>query len=71
MHTWFKTTFEIQVKKLDAYGELLLIIYQSKKENGRRKIKKQKPCQEYITKLAVQYKEILFTHIKRGKKLVC
>lgn len=41
MHTWFKKTFEIQVKKLEAYGELLLIIYQVKRE-WQKKYKKTK-----------------------------
>nr|XP_034909787.1 uncharacterized protein LOC118045297 [Populus alba] len=55
---------EMKIKKLDVYGDSMLIIYQVKGE-WQTKEEKLKPYQEYLSSLLGNFEEIKFTHLGR------
>ena len=58
---------ELNIIKIDVYGDSILIIRQVK---GKRQTKDEKlrPYQEYLSKLAREFEEIKFTHLgMKGK----
>jgi ribonuclease HI len=59
-----KATLKLKIKKIDVYGDSMLIICQVK---GGSKIKKEKlRCyQQYLSKVAKMFEEIEFTHLGR------
>jgi len=54
--------FELNIRKIDVYGDS--IIFQVKGK-GQTKDEKLRPYQEYLFKLAREFKEIKFTHLGR------
>ncbi|XP_011015770.1 PREDICTED: uncharacterized protein LOC105119341 [Populus euphratica] len=61
-----KTTLELKAKKLEVFGDSLLIICQVKGE-WQTKDDKLKLYQNYLLRLANEFEEIKFTHISRDK----
>ncbi|KAL3567809.1 hypothetical protein D5086_030460 [Populus alba] len=59
-----KSALELKIKKIDVYGDSILIIYQVKRE---WKIKEEifRSYQEYLSTLSEEFKEIKFTHLGR------
>ena len=57
-----EAALELNIKKIDVYGDSMLIICQVK---GEWQIKEEKliPYQEYLSKLAEEFEEIEFTHL--------
>jgi ribonuclease HI len=55
---------EMNIRKIDVYGDSILIIFQVKGK-GQTKDEKLRPYQEYMSKLAREFKEIKFTHLGR------
>ena len=55
---------EMKIKKLDVYGDSMLIICQVKGE-WQTKEEKLKPYQEYLSSLLGNFEEIKFTHLGR------
>jgi len=56
----FETALELKIKKLDVYGDSMLIICQVIGE-WQTKDKKSRPYQEYMSKWKNKFKEIKFT----------
>ena len=63
---YLKAILKLKVRKIDVYGNSLLIICQVK---GEWQIKDEtlKSYQDYLLKLANEFEEIKFTHISRDK----
>jgi ribonuclease HI len=61
-----EATLELKAKKLEVFGDSLLIIYQVKGE-WQTKDEKLKLYQNYLLRLAIEFEEIKFTHISRDK----
>ncbi|XP_061951794.1 uncharacterized protein LOC133674601 [Populus nigra] len=61
-----EAALELKAKKLEVFGDSLLIICQVKGE-WQTKDKKLRLYQSYILKLADEFEEIKFTHISRDK----
>jgi ribonuclease HI len=59
-----EAALEMNIKKIDVYGDLMLIICQIKRE-WQTKEEKLRPYQEYLSKLAREFEEIEFTHLGR------
>ncbi|XP_052312616.1 uncharacterized protein LOC112328848 [Populus trichocarpa] len=59
-----KAALELKIKKLDVYGDSMLIICQVKGE-WQTKEEKLRPYQEYLSTLAKEFEEIRFTHLGR------
>ncbi|KAG5233085.1 RNA-directed DNA polymerase (Reverse transcriptase), Ribonuclease [Salix suchowensis] len=59
-----ETALELNVKKIDVFGDSMLIICQVKGE-WQTKEEKLIPYQEYLSKLAEEFEEIEFTHLGR------
>src|SRR4030067_3157563 len=59
-----EAALELKIKKLDVYGDSMLIICQVKGE-WQTKEEKLRPYQEYLSKLAGEFEEIEFTHLGR------
>ncbi|KAG5226363.1 RNA-directed DNA polymerase (Reverse transcriptase), Ribonuclease [Salix suchowensis] len=59
-----ETALELNVKKIDVYGDSMLIICQVKGE-WQTKEEKLIPYQEYLSRLAEEFEEIEFTHLGR------
>jgi len=57
---------ELKIKKLDIYGDSMLIIFHVKGE-WQTKDEKLRPNQEYLSKLVKEFDEIKFTHMGRNK----
>jgi hypothetical protein len=53
---------ELNIIKIDVYGDSILIIHQVKGK-GQTKDEKLRPYQEYLSKLAREFEEIKFTHL--------
>jgi ribonuclease HI len=65
-----EAALELKIKKMDVYGDLMLIIYQVKGEWQTKK-EKLRPYQEYLSTLLEEFKEIKFTHLgKEGNHFV-
>ena len=60
-----EAALELNVKKIDVYGDSMLIICQVKGE-WQTKEEKLIPYQEYLSRLAEEFEEIEFTHLGRG-----
>ncbi|XP_011016316.1 PREDICTED: uncharacterized protein LOC105119820, partial [Populus euphratica] len=61
-----EAALELKAKKLEVFGDSLLIIYQVKVE-WKTKDEKLKLYQSYLLRLANEFEEIKFTHISRDK----
>jgi ribonuclease HI len=59
-----EAALEMNIKKIDVYGDSMLIICQVKGE-WQTKEEKLRPYQEYLSKLAREFEEIEFTHLGR------
>jgi ribonuclease HI len=59
-----EAALELKIKKLDVYGDSMLIICQVKGE-WQTKEEKLRPYQEYLSTLAKEFEEIRFTHLGR------
>ena len=59
-----EATLELNIRKINMYGDSMLIICQVKRE-WQTKEKKLRPYQEYLSKLAGKFEEIEFTHLGR------
>jgi ribonuclease HI len=59
-----EAALEMNIKKIDVYGDSMLIICQIKRE-WQTKEEKLRPYQEYLSKLAREFEEIEFTHLGR------
>jgi len=59
-----KVALELNIKKIDVYGDSMMIIYQVKGE-WQTKEEKLRSYQEYLSKLAREFEEIEFTHLGR------
>ena len=57
---------KIKIKKLNVYGDSMLIICQVKGE-WQTKYEKLSPYQKYLFKLVENFDEIEFTHLGRDK----
>jgi hypothetical protein len=55
---------ELNIRKIDVYGDSMLIICQVKGE-WKTNEEKLRPYQEYLSKLAGEFEEIKFTHLGR------
>ena len=55
---------ELNIRKIDMYGDSILIICQVKGK-WQTKDEKLRPYQEYLSKLAREFEEIKFTHLGR------
>ena len=55
---------ELKIKKIDVYGDSMLIICQVKGE-WQTKEEKLRPYQEYLSTLPKEFEEIKFTHLGR------
>jgi ribonuclease HI len=53
---------ELNIRKIDMYGDSILIIYQMKGK-WQNKDEKLRPYQEYLSKLVREFEEIKFTHL--------
>ena len=59
-----EAALELNIKKIDVYGDSMLIICQVKGE-WQTKEEKLIPYQEYLSKLSEEFEEIEFTHLGR------
>ena len=59
-----EAALELKIKKLDVYGDSMLIICQVKGE-WQTKEEKLRPYQEYLSTLAKEFEEVKFTHLGR------
>jgi ribonuclease HI len=59
-----EATLKLNIRKINMYGDSMLIICQVKGE-WQTKEKKLRPYQEYLSKLAGKFEEIEFTHLGR------
>ena len=59
-----EAALELNIRKIDVYGDSMLIICQVKGE-WQTKEEKLRPYQEYLSKLAGEFEEIEFTHLGR------
>jgi len=59
---------ELNIRKIDVYEDSILITCQVKGK-GQTKDEKLRPYQEYLSKLAREFKEIKFTHLGREGNL--
>nr|XP_034900655.1 LOW QUALITY PROTEIN: uncharacterized protein LOC118038417 [Populus alba] len=59
-----EAALEMNIKKIDVYGDSMLIICQVKGE-WQTKEEKLRPYQEYLSQLAKEFEEIEFTHLGR------
>jgi ribonuclease HI len=59
-----EVALELKIKKIDVYGDLMLIIYQIKEE-WQTKEEKLGPYQEYLSTLVKEFEEIEFTYLER------
>jgi ribonuclease HI len=59
-----EAALELKIEKIDVYGDSMLIICQVKGE-WQTKEEKLRPCQEYLSTLSEEFKEIRFTHLGR------
>jgi len=59
-----KAALELKIRKIDVYGDSMLIIYQVKREWQTKK-GKLRSYQEYLSTLAEEFEEIKFTHLRR------
>jgi ribonuclease HI len=59
-----EAALELKIKKIDVYGDSMLIIYQVKGE-WQTKEEKLRPYQEYLSTLAKEFEEVKFTHLGR------
>ena len=57
---------ELDIRKIDVYGDSILIIFQVKGK-GQTKDEKLRPYQEYLSKLAREFGEIKFTHLGKDE----
>lgn len=57
-----KVVLELNIRKMNAYGDLMLIICQVKRE-WKTKEEKLMSYQEYLSKVAREFEEIEFIHI--------
>ena len=65
-----EAALELKIRKMDVYGDLMLIICQVKGEWQTKK-EKLRPYQEYLSTLLEEFKEIKFTHLgKEGNHFV-
>jgi ribonuclease HI len=53
---------ELNIRKMDMYGDSILIICQIKGK-WQNKDEKLRPYQEYLSKLVREFEEIKFTHL--------
>jgi len=54
----------LNIRTIDMYGDSILIICQVKGK-WQTKDEKLRPYQEYLSKLAKEFKEIKFTHLEK------
>ena len=59
-----ETALELNIRKIDLYGDSMLIICQVKGK-WQTKEEKLRPYQEYLSKLVEEFEEIKFTHLGR------
>ena len=59
-----EAALELNIRRIDVYGDSMLIICQVKGEWQTKK-EKLRPYQEYMSKLAGEFKELEFTHLGR------
>jgi len=59
-----EVALELNIKKIDVYGDSMLIIFQVKGEWQTKK-EKLRPYQKYLSKLSGEFEEIKFTHLGR------
>jgi len=59
-----EVALELNIKKIDVYGDSMLIIFQVKGEWQTKK-EKLRPYQKYLSKLSREFEEIKFTHLGR------
>jgi ribonuclease HI len=59
-----EAALELKIRKMDVYGDSILIICQVKGE-WKTKEEKLRPYQEYLFTLLEEFKEIKFTHLGR------
>jgi ribonuclease HI len=59
-----KAALKLNIRKIDVYGDSMLIIFQVKGK-WQTKDEKLRPYQEYLSKLAREFEEIKFTHLGR------
>ncbi|XP_034903466.1 uncharacterized protein [Populus alba] len=65
-----EAALELNIRKMNVYGDSMLIICQVKGE-WQTKEEKLRPYQEYLAKLAGEFEEIEFTHLgKEGNQFV-
>lgn len=65
-----EVVLEMKIRKLEVYGDSMLIMCQVKGECHTRD-EKLKPYQEYLSKLAKDFDEIELTHLRRDKNQFC
>jgi ribonuclease HI len=59
-----EAALKLNIRKIDVYGDSMLIIFQVKGK-WQTKDEKLRPYQEYLSKLAREFEEIKFTHLGR------